>query len=158
MLNIKTARELATSARKRPRFIKVGVFDIDGIMRGKYMAATSFCPRSTRATAFATFVLAWDSNDQLYDNVSLTGWHTAYPDAAVRLLPETTRLIPFENDLPLVLSEFTGAHEAACPRGTLRRVLKRAEGMGFECRQRVEFEFFMFEETPHSCAKKAIAT
>ena len=55
---------------------------------------------------FCDVVLGWDSNDQLYDNVTLTGWHTAYPDAPVRVLPETMRLIPFEDDLPFFLGEF----------------------------------------------------
>ena len=62
---------------------------------------------------FCDVVLGWDSNDQLYDNTKLTGWHTAYPDAAVRVLPETMRLIPFENDLPFFLAEFDGYAEAA---------------------------------------------
>ncbi len=36
---------------------------------------------------FCDVVLGWDSNDQQYDNITFTGWHTAFPDAPVRLLP-----------------------------------------------------------------------
>ena len=82
---------------------------------------------------FCDVVLGWDSNDQLYDNTTLTGWHTAYPDAAVRILPETMRLIPFEDDLPFFLGEFDGYAEAVCPRGVLRRVLTERRGHGI-CR------------------------
>jgi glutamine synthetase len=154
-LNIKTAADLAGYVRERKLdYVKVGVFDIDGIMRGKYMARDKFLSSLDKGYGFCDVVLGWDSNDQLYDNASLTGWHTAYPDAAVRLLPETTRLIPFEDNLPLVLSEFTGAHEGACPRGILRRVLKRGADMGFDVASAVEFEFFLFEETPHSVREK----
>ncbi|MBV1704045.1 MAG: glutamine synthetase, partial [Hyphomicrobiales bacterium] len=123
-------------------------------MRGKYMGRDKFLSSLQKGFSFCDVVLGWDSNDQLYDNVKLTGWHTAYPDAGVRLLPETARLLPFENDLPLVLGEFTGAHEGACPRGTLRRVLKRAKDAGFEVLSAVEFEFFMFDETPDSVRQK----
>jgi glutamine synthetase len=154
-LNIKTARDLADYVRQRNLgYVKVGVFDVDGVMRGKYMARDKFLSSLEKGYGFCDVVLGWDSNDQLYDNVKVTGWHTAYPDAGVRLLPETTRLIPFEGDLPLVLSEFSGAHEAVCPRGALRRVLKRASDMGFDVASAVEYEFFLFEETPHSVREK----
>ncbi|MGA2494208.1 MAG: glutamine synthetase [Roseiarcus sp.] len=154
-LNIRTASELADYVRQRNLdYVKVGVFDVDGVMRGKYMGRDKFLSSLEKGYGFCDVVLGWDSNDQLYDNVKLTGWHTAYPDAGLRLLPETTRLIPFEGDLPLVLSEFSGAHEAVCPRGALRRVLKRASDMGFDVASAVEYEFFMFEETPHSVREK----
>jgi glutamine synthetase len=64
------------------------------------------------------------------------------------------RLIPFEDDLPFFLGEFDGYAEAACPRGVLRRVLKKAEEMGFAVSAAAEFEFFLFEETPHSVREK----
>jgi len=154
-LNIKTAEDLANYVRQKALdYVKVGVFDVDGVMRGKYMGREKFLSSLEKGYGFCDVVLGWDSNDQLYDNVGVTGWHTAYPDAAVRLLPETTRLLPFEGDLPLVLSEFAGAHEGVCPRGTLRRVLKRAKDMGYDVLSAVEFEFFLFEETPHSVREK----
>ncbi|HEY8384091.1 MAG TPA: glutamine synthetase [Microvirga sp.] len=135
-------------------FVKVGITDVDGIMRGKYMARDKFESALEKGFGFCDVVLGWDSNDQLYDNTTLTGWHTAYPDASVRLLPETMRLIPYENDLPFFLSEFDGYAEAACPRGVLRRVLKKAADMGFAVSAAAEFEFFVFEETPHSVREK----
>ena len=135
-------------------FVRVGVFDVDGIFRGKYMNRDKFESAVEKGFGFCDVVVGWDSNDQLYDNVKVTGWHTAYPDAAVRLLPQTMRLIPFENDLPLFLGEFDGKWEGVCPRGTLRRVLGRAKDMGFSVSAAAEFEFFLFEETPHSVREK----
>lgn len=155
MPKIRDAADAVAYVRERNLdFVKVGVFDVDGIMRGKYMARDKFFSALEKGFGFCDVVLGWDSNDQLYDNVQLTGWHTAYPDAEVRVLPETMRLVPFENDLPLFLSEFAGRYEAACPRGVLRRVLKRAEAMGYTVPAAVEFEFFVFEETPHSVRQK----
>ena len=134
--------------------IKIGVFDSDGIMRGKYLSRGKFLSALDKDMGFCDVVLGWDLNDQLYDNVKFTGWHTAYPDATVRVLPGTRREIPFEPKTALVLGEFAGRAEAVCPRGTLRRVLKRASDMGYGVSAAAEFEFFMFEETPDSVREK----
>ena len=134
--------------------VKIGVFDTDGIMRGKYLNREKFLSGLDKNIGFCDVILGWDSNDQLYDNTKFTGWHTAYPDATVRLIPETQRDIPFEPKTALYLGEFTGRAEAVCPRGTLRRVLERAAGMGYKVSAAAEFEFFLFDETPQSIRDK----
>ena len=102
--------------------VKIGLFDNDGVMRGKYMSRDKFFSSLEEGFAFCDVVLGWDSKDQLYDNGSYTGWHTGYPDAPVRILPHTCREIPFEDDMLLFLAEFAGEAEAVCPRATLRRM------------------------------------
>ncbi len=84
--------EIVAQVRARePACAKVGLFDIDGIFRGKYMGPDKLASALDKGFGFCDVALGWDSSDQLYDNVSFTGWHTAYPDAEVRLLPETLR-------------------------------------------------------------------
>jgi glutamine synthetase len=152
---IKTAKEaLAFIDQQGHKTIKIGIFDADGVMRGKYMARDKFASALESGFGFCDVVIGWDSNDQLYDNATITGWHTAYPDASVRVLPETMRLMPEENGMPLFIAEFTGYAEAVCPRGTLRKVLKRAEGLGYGVSSAIEYEFFMFNETPDSVRAK----
>ena len=134
--------------------VKVGVHDIDGVLRGKYIHLDKFKSVLEGGMGFCDVVLGWDVNDQIYDNVAYTGWHTAYPDAKVRLLPETAREVPSEPGMLFFLGEFAEAAEAVCPRGVLRRVLARASEMGFEVKCGFEYEFFVFEETPHSLREK----
>ncbi len=134
--------------------VKVGVFDIDGILRGKYMSRDKFLSSLEKGFGFCDVLVGWDSNDQLYDNVSVTGWHTGYPDAMVRVLPESCREIAWEDGMLFFLSEFTGKHEEVCSRGTLRRVLAQADAMGFDVLAGIEYEIFFFEETPHSVREK----
>ena len=134
--------------------VKIGVFDSDGILRGKYLSRDKFLSALDKNLGFCDVILGWDSNDQLYDNTKFTGWHTAYPDATVRVLPATRREIPFEPKTALFLGEFVGHAESVCPRGTLRRVLERARVMGYQVNAAAEFEFFMFEETPASVREK----
>lgn len=134
--------------------VKLGVVDSDGIMRGKYMGRDKFFSALESGFGFCDVVLGWDSNDQLYDNVKYTGWHTAYPDVRCRILPETCRPIPMEGDMLFFLGEFADEAEKVCPRGTLRRVLKRAESLGYSVNASAEFEFFVFDETPDSVREK----
>lgn len=133
--------------------VKVGVFDIDGILRGKYMSKKKFLSALAGGFGFCDVVLGWDADDQLYDNVSFTGWHTGYPDAPVRVLPESCRDLPFE-DTVLFLGEFAESAEAVCPRAMLRRAIDKGRAMGFEAMAALEYEFFVFDETPHSIREK----
>lgn len=155
------AREVRTAAdarrivqERKLHHVKVGLFDVDGVMRGKYMSREKFFSALDGGFGFCDVVLGWDSKDQLYDNVRFTGWHTAYPDAPVRVLPETCRDVPAEPGMLLFLAEFAAPADSICPRGVLRRVLEKARGMGFETRAALEYEFFLFDETPQSVREK----
>jgi glutamine synthetase len=152
---VKTVDDVrAVIDQREARFVKVGVFDMDGVMRGKYMSRDKFLSALEKGFGFCDVVLGWDSKDQLYDNVTYTGWHTGYPDAPVRILPESMRELPFEDNTLFFLGEFADQAEAICPRGVLRRVLDRARRMGLEAMAGFEYEFFVFEETAHSIREK----
>ena len=114
--------------------VKIGLHDVDGVMRGKYVSRDKFFSILDHGLAFCDVVLGWDSNDQLYEtsDVTFTGWHTGYPDAPVRVLPETCREIPFEQSTLLFLCEFDGAAASLCPRKLLHRILQKAERQGFD--------------------------
>jgi glutamine synthetase len=139
--------------------VKVGVHDIDGVLRGKYLhidklkSAFDGGPNGG-GMGFCDVVLGWDSYDQLYDNVAFTGWHTGYADATVRVLPETCREIATEPGNLMFLCEFAGPAEKICPRGVLRGVLDRARKLGFKAKVGFEYEFFVFAETAHSIRDK----
>ncbi|MEE2751488.1 MAG: glutamine synthetase [Myxococcota bacterium] len=152
--NVQSAEDLAALVAERElSHVKVGVFDIDGVLRGKYMSTSKFLSSLEKGFGFCDVVVGWDSDDALYDNVKITGWHTGYPDAPVRLLPSTCRDLPLEDGV-FVLGEFSGDAEAVCPRGVLRRVVERAASRGLFANAALEFEFFVFDETPHSIREK----
>jgi len=152
---VKTAADAKHIVKERGlTSVKVGLFDNDGAMRGKYMSQEKFLSSLDNGFAFCDVVLGWDIKDQLYDNVTFTGWHSGYPDAQVRILPESCREIPFEDGMLLFIAEFAGTAETVCPRATLRRVITRAIDMGFEPFAALEYEFFLFDETPESVRQK----
>jgi len=45
------------------------------------MQRDKFLSVPDKGFGFCDVVPGWDSNDPLYDNVSITGWHTGYGDA-----------------------------------------------------------------------------
>ncbi len=152
--NLSTSELIELAGSGAFKAFKIGAFDIDGVLRGKYMHRDKLISALRSGFGFCDVVLGWDLDDKLYDNVDYTGWHTGYPDAEVRLLPGTARAIPFEDQTLFLLGEFAGKAEAICPRGLLRRVLARAEAMGFFAKAGFEFEFFVFDETPDSIREK----
>jgi len=158
MLNprdVKTVEDAKRIVEERQlSHVKVGIFDIDGVMLGKYMSRSKFFSALSQGFAFCDVVLGWDLKDKLYDNAQYTGWHTGYPDASVRIIPSTCRELVFEDNQLLFMAEFAEKAEAICPRAQLRRVLDKAAGMGFEAYAALEYEFFVFDETPDSVRQK----
>ncbi|MCW8385254.1 glutamine synthetase [Fluoribacter dumoffii] len=134
--------------------VKVGLFDVDGVMLGKYMSRNKFFSALENGFSFCDVILGWDSKDKLYDNGKYTGWHTGYPDTSVRILPETCRNLVFEENQLLFMAEFSGEAEKLCPRALLRRVVNKADAMGFDVYAALEYEFFMFDETPDTIRSK----
>jgi glutamine synthetase len=144
--------------------VKVAVSDIDGILRGKYLHRDKFLGAADPGPdgkgggfGFCDVVFGWDSHDQCYDNTQVTGWHHGFPDALARIDLDTARRVPWDNGVPFFLGDFVAADGApypVCPRQTLKRVLERAEQLGFAPMAGVEFEWFNFAETPQSWAAK----
>jgi len=154
-LNFQSAEDVRSYINEKPlKHVKVGFFDVDGVFRGKFIARDKFLSALDGGYNFCDAVLGWDVADELYDNSEFTGWHTGFPDASLRIIPESGMILPFENETLFFTSEFSGRSEAICPRGILRRVLQRAEDMGFSAKAAMEFEFFMFQESPDSIEEK----
>ena len=137
--------------------VKLAFADLDGVHRGKYISLDKFASIAGGSAGFCDCVLGWDVNDQLYDNATFTGWDTAFPDATYRIDLATERRVPDEGGCPLFLVEFVGANDGLhpiCPRNLLRRMLQKAEGMGHALKIAFEYEFFIFDETPHTIREK----
>ena len=129
-LNIRTASELADYVRQRNLdYVKVGVFDVDGVLRGKYMGRDKFLSVARKGLRLlrrgARLGLATTSSTT---TSTFTGWHTAYPDAAgARRCPDDLpRHLPSRTTRRSSSANSPARAEAVCPRGTLRRVLQRA--------------------------------
>lgn len=140
----------------RPK-VKVAIADIDGVLRGKYLHRDKFLGATKDGFGFCNVVFGWDSSDVCYDNVAYTGWHTGYPDALARVDFATYRRVPWDDNVPFFLADFqdhAGEPLPVCPRQLLKKVVQRAEDMGFLPKIAFEFEWFNFHETPHTLKEK----
>ncbi len=140
------------------RKVKVGGFDVDGLLRGKLMSVDKFWSVADKGFGFCDVVFGWDMGDQLYDNAKVTGWHSGYPDTLAKIDLATFRVLRYEPDTACFLVDFHDAAShrphAACPRGLLKRIVARAAARGFRPMVGAEFEFWLFKETPESMAQK----
>lgn len=145
--DVKTADDLRRLIEERDiRHVKVGFFDLEGVMAGKYMAKEKFLSALDDGFAFCDVVFGWDLNDQLLDNLKLTGWETGYGDAQIQLIPEGTRELPLENNTILVPGQVIGRMQSVCPRQVLARVLAKADEMGYTSFAGFEYEFLAVDE------------
>lgn len=139
--------------------VKLAITDIDGVLRGKVVSLEKFKGIANNGFGFCDVVFGWDAGDNAYDNVAFTGWHTGYPDAPANVDINTFRRIPWEQQLPFFLADFsTEGHPVAdiCPRTMLKKVISNAELAGFSPIMSQEFEWFNFIKTPNSALNEGL--
>jgi glutamine synthetase len=137
--------------------IKFAFADIDGVLRGKVIHHKKFSDGLQKGYGFCDVVFGWDSSDVCNNNIELTGWHTGYPDQICRIDLSTFRTIPWQDDIPFFLADFSkadGNDLPACPRSLLKRIAKECKSLGFHPEFAQEFEWFNFRETPQSLQEK----
>ncbi len=146
--------------------VKFAFADIDGILRGKLIHTQKFIDGLTDGYGFCDVVFGWDSSDRLYDQVDVTGWHTGYPDQPCYIDLSTFRTVPWQQNLPFFLADFSGDREiqgaatgnrAICPRSLLKKIASDAERLGFHAEFAQEFEWFNFQESPESLRQKGFS-
>ena len=138
--------------------IKFAFADIDGVLRGKLIHHKKFSDGLQTGYGFCDVVFGWDSSDKCDENIKLTGWHTGYPDQPCRIDLSTFRPVPWQDDIPFFLADFSkadGNDLVACPRSLLKRIAKECEAMDFHPEFAQEFEWFNFRETPQSLRDKS---
>jgi glutamine synthetase len=139
------------------RRVKLGAFDTDGTLRGKYISLEKFWSAAESGLGFCDVIFGWDIGDVLYDNAKFTGWHTGYPDAHCRIDLSTYRLVPWEPGTAFFLLDFCaagGAPLAISPRQVFQRVLDLAASRGYTAHFSAEYEFFIFRETAQTLRDK----
>jgi len=137
--------------------IKIGGFDIDGILRGKYISLKKFESILEKGSGFCDVIFGWDTSDSLYGDGKFTGWHTGYPDLIAKIDLSSFRQIPWEENTPFFLLDFytmNGDPLDISPRQVLRKACEELKKQNLKVRHSVEYEYFLFQETPQSLRDK----
>jgi glutamine synthetase len=136
--------------------VRFAVTDIDGVLRGKIISKSKFLKALDEDISFCNVVFGWDMNDAVYDNSEVTGWHTGYPDSKASIDLSTFRTIPWADDIPFFLADFSLSDELSkiCPRTLLKEISKQSIEMGYKPLFANEFEWFNFRETPQTLKEK----
>ncbi len=134
---------------------KIGVVDFNGILRGKYVSKSKFLAGLKSGLSFCDVIIGCDVNDDLVENMDFTGWDTGYPDAPLKIIYQTGKVLPYEPSTMFFLCEFYEEAEAICPRSLLRKVIQKANDMGYDPYSAFEYEFTVFNETIETIREKS---
>lgn len=128
--------------------VKLAVTDIDGILRGKVVSFEKFASIVKSGFGFCDVIFGWDAGDVAYDNARVTGWHSGYPDATAIIDISTFREVPWEEQLPFFLADFSTDANCAevCPRTLLKNVTQKITRAGYHAFCSQEFEWFNLED------------
>ncbi|PPK88107.1 glutamine synthetase [Neolewinella xylanilytica] len=134
--------------------VKVGVTDLDGVLRAKYLSAEKLLNAVDKGFGFCNVIFGWDIADAVYPEPLPD---PGFADASARIDTHTLRSVPWEEGIPFFLGDFrddNGLAGTACPRSLLLRVIDQASALGFTARFGPEYEWFTYRETPESLAEK----
>jgi len=154
--SVRLEEKLAEYRERGVARVKIGLTDVDGVIRGKYVSLEKFASLLDKGGGFCDCVLGWDVDDQLYDRATFTGWHTGFPDARYRVVVASERWLADEN-CPFFIGEFVAEDDGPhgiCPRTRLAVLLDRLAAGGMRLLSGFEYEFFVFRETPQSIRDK----
>ena len=139
--------------------VKLGVTDIDGVLRGKMISFEKFKSIAEKGFGFCDVIFGWDTSDLAYDNAKFTGWHTGYPDSTALIDLNSFRRVPWENQTPFFLADFADADGkglAICPRNLLKSIAGDAQKAGYHPVFSQEFEWYNFHLNPENASAGSI--
>jgi len=136
-------------------FVVVAGVDLNGILRGKQVAADRFAAAPEAPVALSDLMFVTDVRGEVvmrpkhFEGWWPSGATTGHEDMVI--VPELTtlRAVPWSESTAIVLGDLRhvdGSSVRASPRAVLQRVLDRAAGLGLSPRMAAELEFFVVDD------------
>jgi glutamine synthetase len=154
--------DLAEVARiieaQRIEVVKVGAADMDGVYRGKRLAADHFlrlCEGDGIAQCDVLF--GWDIAEEVIGDLPYSSWSGGFRDVLMRPDLGTFAVVPWEPGAASVICDLwteDGQPFEVSPRQVLRHVVARAAAAGYRSRAAIEFEARLFREDQESLRAK----
>ena len=149
-MNIEQVREIIE--KEQIDTIKLGGVDIDGVYRGKRIPVREFLGSAwNKGVCFCDVLFGWDIQNQIYEvPLKFTGWDTGYGDIVAVPDLNTFRVVPGQEKTASVLCDYYTEHGELlniAPRTVLKKVIAKANELGFRPYSASELEFYLFDET-----------
>lgn len=138
-------------------YVKIGTPDIEGVYRGKRVAARHFLNSLEDGFAQCDVIFGWDIAENILPNLKVSNWEQGFADIVMKPDLSTFKLVPWEERVASCICDIWTEHGepfTVSPRSVLQGVVERARAMGFEPLAASELEFRFFRETMVSLREK----
>src|SRR6266478_1334914 len=138
-------------------YVKIGAPDIEGVYRGKRVAATHFLHSLDEGFGQCDVLFGWDIGEVVLPNLKFSNWERGFADIVMKPDLATFALVPWEEHVASCVCDLWSEHGepvSISPRYVLQRVAARARAMGYEALAAAELEFRFFRENQVSLRDK----
>jgi glutamine synthetase len=138
-------------------YVKIGAADIEGVYRGKRVAAQYFLNALDDGFAQCDVLFGWDIAENVLPNLKFSNWERGFADIVMRPDLSTFAMVPWEENVASCICDLWTEHGepvTVSPRFVLNNLIERARAMGFEPMAASELEFRFFRENQVSVREK----
>ena len=130
-------------------YVKIGSPDIEGVFRGKRVAAKHFLNSLEDGFAQCDVLFGWDIAENVLPNLKVSNWERGFADIVMRPDLSTFMMEPWEEKVASCICDLWTEHGepvTVSPRYLMSQVMERARSMGYEPMAASELEFRFFRE------------
>ena len=138
-------------------YVKIGAPDIEGVFRGKRVAASHFLNSLDDGFGQCDVIFGWDIAEIVLPNLKFSNWEHGFADIVMKPDLSTFAMVPWEENVASCICDLwteDGDPVTISPRYVLNTVVERARSMGFEPMAASELEFRFFRENQVSVREK----
>ncbi len=154
-MNITAIKQLIEQGKIE--YVKVGAADIEGVYRGKRVAAKFFLDSLADGFAQCDVLFGWDIAENVLPNLKFSNWERGFADVIMKPDLTTFAPVPWEENVYACICDLWSEHGervTISPRYILNNLLERARSLGFETMAASELEFRFFRENMVSLREK----
>ena len=138
-------------------YVKIGTPDIEGVFRGKRVAAHHFLNSLEDGFGQCDVLFGWDIAENVLPNLKVSNWEHGFADIVLRPDLSTFSVVPWEENVASCVCDTWTEHGdplTVSPRYVLSKVVDRAKSMGYTAFAASELEFRFFREDQMSLRAK----
>ncbi len=138
-------------------YVKIGAPDIEGVYRGKRVAARHFLNSLEEGFGQCDVLFGWDIGEVVLPNLKFSNWERGFADIVMKPDLSTFAIEPWEEHVASCVCDLWTEHGervTISPRYVLQRVVERARALGYAAMAAAELEFRFFRENQMSLREK----